>query len=164
MSGYHRGMDALVALLEKNYDGEPWHGPSLKSVLDGIDAKTATARPVEGAHTIWELVRHLISWYNEVARRLNGSPAGEPLEGDWPDMADASEIEWARTLADLVDATDRLVEAVCRFPEERWHTPVNDPRNPASDITFFETTEGALQHSAYHAGQIRLLRTILIGK
>ena len=156
-------MDRLIVLLNKNYDGEPWHGPSLKSVLNGVDAKAACARPYESAHNIWELVSHLTSWYAEVARRLNGRPAAEPSEGDWPHTADCSEVEWARALAGLAEAKDRLVDAVRKFPPERWDDPVADPRDPASTVTFFETAEGVLQHTAYHAGQIRLLRTIVQG-
>jgi hypothetical protein len=156
----------LVLLLHKNYAGDPWHGPSLKAVLEGVDAKTAMARPADAIHTIWELVLHLNSWYREVERRLKGAPAAEPVEGDWPQMSDGSEIEWARALAALADAKDAFVRAAQAFPPGGWDDPVSDTRDPAlgSGVSYFEMVEGVLQHTAYHAGQIRLLRTIISGK
>jgi hypothetical protein len=156
----------LILLLHKNYDGDPWHGPSLKTVLGSVDAKTAMTRLSGSVHTIWELVLHLNSWYREVERRLKGAAAAEPVEGDWPPAADGSEVEWARALAAVGDAKEALVRAAQAFPAGRWHDPVSDSRDPAlgTGVSYFEMVEGVLQHTAYHAGQIRLLRAIITGK
>lgn len=139
-------MERLVSLLEKSYDGDPWHGPPLKSVLAGIGGKAAAARPVASAHTIWELVLHLNSWYREVERRVKGAAPGDPAEGDWPAPPDASEVEWLRALAALEESKDALIAAVKAAGKDNRH---------------FETVEGVLQHVAYHAGQIRILRELL---
>ena len=71
--------------LERTYSGDPWHGPSLRSVLEGIDGVQANARPVPGAHSIAELAAHILTWREETLRRLEGkggrSPGGRRLAG-----------------------------------------------------------------------------------
>jgi hypothetical protein len=52
--------------------GSPWHGPSLEASVRGVDAGQAAARPIAGAHTIWELVLHAAAWAAIVTERVQG--------------------------------------------------------------------------------------------
>ena len=58
-------VDMVVNELKRSFEGEAWHGPALMEILDGIDAKTAAARPLPKAHSIWELVAHIAAWGRE---------------------------------------------------------------------------------------------------
>jgi hypothetical protein len=40
--------------LNHAFDGDAWHGPPLRKVLDGMTADVASARPVPNGHTNWE--------------------------------------------------------------------------------------------------------------
>jgi hypothetical protein len=51
--------DALKEELRNVYDGDPWHGSAITTVLSGVDAETAARRSIPNAHTIWELVLHM---------------------------------------------------------------------------------------------------------
>ena len=62
----------LEEQLRRAHEGEAWHGPSLLEALAGVSAEQAAARPIAGAHSIWELVLHLGSDYSLVLRRLSG--------------------------------------------------------------------------------------------
>ena len=52
--------------------GPMWHGPALAEVLEGVTAERAAARPIPGAHTIWEIVLHIIAWAEIARARLKG--------------------------------------------------------------------------------------------
>jgi hypothetical protein len=69
---------ALATDLERAVSGQPWHGPSLAMLLEGVTARDAAAHPIAGAHSIWELALHLTAWTDEVARRLGGAAPSEP--------------------------------------------------------------------------------------
>jgi uncharacterized damage-inducible protein DinB len=151
----------LIDDLERAYDGDPWHGPSLATVLNGVDAQRAAARPIARAHSIWELVLHLTSWTREVARRLRGASPAAPLEGDWPAVPQAaSDDEWKRALAGLAAANRDLVAAVGDCSPEQLERRVGNTRDPAlgSGQTYGAMVRGLAQHHAYHGGQIILLR------
>ena len=151
----------LIDDLERAYDGDPWHGPSLASVLSGVDAQRAAARPIARAHSIWELVLHLTSWTREVARRLRGAAPAPPREGDWPPVpTPPSEDEWKRTLAGLSAANRDITDALRECPPERLEHRVGNSRDPelGSGQTYGAMVRGLAQHHAYHGGQIILLR------
>ena len=44
----------LARELETLAHGDAWHGPALDELLEGVSAEMAAARPIAGAHTIWE--------------------------------------------------------------------------------------------------------------
>src|SRR5437879_146974 len=68
-------IEFVVDQLKRAFDGEPWHGPALMEILDGIDAKTAAARPISTAHSIWELALHVAGWEKVAIRRIRGVAA-----------------------------------------------------------------------------------------
>ena len=65
-------IDRILDQMERGYAGDAWHGPSLKSLLDGISAEDASKHPVPGAHSIWELVNHIAAWNSIVASTRRG--------------------------------------------------------------------------------------------
>ncbi|HVL70225.1 MAG TPA: DinB family protein [Vicinamibacterales bacterium] len=151
-------IERIVDQLEREHAGEPWHGSSLRAILDGVTHEEAAARPLGAAHTIWELVLHITAWKNEARSRLEGAPAGEPREGDWPPPGAATSERWAEALHDLETAHRLLVSAVRAFPEQNLHVPTNDPRHEGPATTNYELLMGIVQHDVYHSGQIALLR------
>ena len=144
--------------------GDPWYGSATLSVISGLTAAQAAARPVDGGHSIWETVLHVVSWRNEVARRLEGAEPALPLEGDWPDPGEATEERWELAKAELVDSARRLAARVAAFAAESWERPVGDDRAPelGTGVPFAEMAAGILQHDAYHTGQIALLRKMAL--
>jgi uncharacterized damage-inducible protein DinB len=150
----------IVDELEREHEGDPWHGSPLRAILEGIDAPRAAARPVPGAHSIWELVLHLTGWKNEVTRRLAGAVACMPVEGDWPDIGDPTEERWLAALARLEAAQEGLMAAVKTLPETRLYEPTNDTRSAplGTGVSYYVLLHGIIQHDVYHAGQIALLK------
>ena len=51
-------MEILADQISRAFRGESWHGPSVLEVLAGVSAEDATAHPIAGAHSIWEIVLH----------------------------------------------------------------------------------------------------------
>ena len=74
----------LARELETLGRGDAWHGPALAGLLRGVSARTASARPIASAHTIWELVLHVTAWTDVFRRRIEGEALEEPEAGDFP--------------------------------------------------------------------------------
>jgi uncharacterized damage-inducible protein DinB len=149
----------LSGEVQRAFDHGPWHGSSVADILADVDASLATQRPVDGAHTIWEIVLHMTGWVREVVRRLGGAPPGVPPEGDWPPVGPASADAWQRTRADLAAAHEELLAALARFSPAHLYDTIQAPgAAPQDAVTFYQTVHGLVQHDAYHAGQIALLK------
>jgi uncharacterized damage-inducible protein DinB len=146
----------------KGFSDDPWHGPSTLSLLEDLTAREAAKHAVPGAHSVWEIVLHMISWHNEVRRRLSGNPPAMPEEGDWPRIGKVSEAAWRRDLERLGASLTELLNTLDGLREEdldRIGGGLSD-RDPAlgTGVTLRAMANGLVQHNAYHSGQIALLR------
>jgi uncharacterized damage-inducible protein DinB len=164
MSG--RDNRRLAAALTRMHDGGAWHGPSMREALAGVTAAEAGAHPVPGAHSIYELTHHLAAWTGEVARRLQGGAPTLPEDGDWPapDVR-VDEEAWAAVQTRLATRNAALVALVTALPADRFAERVGTSSDPATGtgISLYGMLHGLVQHDAYHAGQIVLLRRALGG-
>jgi uncharacterized damage-inducible protein DinB len=153
----------IVDQLEREHEGDPWHGSPLSAILAGIDASRAAAHPVAGGHSIWELVLHMIGWKNETTRRLQGGVAAMPLEGDWPDVGEPTDERWKDALQRLDAAQAALIAAVKALPVAKLYEPTNDKRSGplGTGVSYYVLLHGIVQHDVYHAGQISLLKKTL---
>lgn len=137
--------------LKRAFDGQAWHGPSLKEALEGVAVEQALARPIAGAHTIWELVAHIAGWEGVVARRLSGEAISEPAEGNFPE-APAS-ADWDELVKRAFEQHDKLVEQMAALTEDDLRKRIDEKPYPA-----WFMAHGAVAHVAYHVGQIVLLK------
>jgi uncharacterized damage-inducible protein DinB len=156
-------MSTIAALADQFagiQSGDPWYGASIERVLAGLTATEAAARPVSGAHSIWELVLHLTAWVREVDRRLAKGGWQNPAEGDWPAVPEATAANWSQAVRALEKAHTDLGATLGGLSPERLGVRVGSERDPAAGtgVTCEEMLQGLLQHDAYHLGQISLLK------
>jgi uncharacterized damage-inducible protein DinB len=148
-----REIRAIADQLKRAYEGEAWHGPSLKEILADVTAEQAARHPIRSAHSIWEIVLHIVAWEGAVRQRLEGEYVVEPAEGDWPAVGDTTEAAWQESLAILESNHMRLREAIDRLDGARLFEPLAEAK-PSAHFTL----HGIIQHDLYHAGQIAMLK------
>jgi uncharacterized damage-inducible protein DinB len=148
-------IERILDQLKRAYDGNAWHGPSVREVLAGVTAEQAHARPLENAHSIWELVHHIAVWEGAGRRRLAGDRAAIAISTpeDWPPADDHSEAAWEQAKAALDRGHQALVEAIAEVAESRLDEPILEGMS-----TVYVTLHGVIQHDLYHAGQIAMLK------
>jgi uncharacterized damage-inducible protein DinB len=158
-----REVDRLRRELEATFDGDPWYGSAVSRILDGVDESQAAAHPVKGAHSIWELVAHMTAWVNETNRRLRGSKHADPIEGDWPAVTSTSAASWQSAMSDLAGAHAALAATLTAMDDADLGRQITGGQTDANGqpVTLYRTALGLLQHDAYHAAQIALLKKAL---
>jgi uncharacterized damage-inducible protein DinB len=140
--------------LARAYEGEAWHGDPLTKILDGVTAERAAARPVPGAHSIWELVLHITAWLDVARRRLAGEAVELTPAEDWRAAPPAPDERAWRAALDALRAAERaLHEAAAAADDARL-----DEITPGRRYTNYVLLHGVVQHTLYHAGQIALLK------
>jgi uncharacterized damage-inducible protein DinB len=150
-------LERISQQMKQALSGEAWHGPCLEQILEGVNAKMAAARPIAQAHSIWEIVLHLISVQNLVLSRLQGQEVEVTPETDFPAIIELSEEAWQETLQQLRAGEHALRNAVLTFSEELLDEPIIAQRTSA-----YNNFHGLVQHSLYHAGQMILLKKMLL--
>src|SRR5215212_8832817 len=117
-------LSRLEEQLRRALEGEAWHGPSVLEALEGVSARQAAAHPINGAHSIWELVLHLCGTYGLVLRRLGGDGRQLTEAEDWPCVPESSAENWMASIRLLKQLNDDLRQAVKSFPVERLEQPL----------------------------------------
>lgn len=133
--------------------GPSFHGPGVLEVLDGVSAEVAGRRPIAGAHTIWEIVRHIEVWDRVVLLRILGTIFDPTPEEDWPPVHDTGEDAWKRDVARMVATHEELNQAILGLNAEALEVRIQAERPELYRLVY-----GAAHHELYHAGQIAILR------
>lgn len=135
------------------YHGPAWHGPSFKEALQGVTAALAASHPLDAAHSIWEITLHVTVWHDVARRRLGGEFVEPTPDEDWPEVEEDGEAVWTAAIRRLEDSFDQLDEAIGKVQDEELADFV-----PGCNYNVHFLLMGVVQHSAYHGGQISLLR------
>lgn len=145
--------EQLLDELQRIYEGDAWHANSLTEILAGITANKAFAKPIPSAHSIWELVLHITGWNETFSARLAGNPVPEPVDGDFPTIAETGEKAWQEALHRLSRSQEQLLEAIRKQDEASFSKQFGD-----RDYTLSFFLHGILRHIVYHSGQIAILK------
>ena len=150
-------MDEKSRILEEvrgSYEGPLWLGPPVREILQGVDADVASAHPIPGGHSIWEILLHVAVWEDAVRRRARGDPAWVTTpEQDWPPVGASDEAAWREAVAELERVHAALEVAVDSLQPEAL-----DRTAPGQAYTIGYMLHGVVQHTLYHMGQISLLK------
>jgi uncharacterized damage-inducible protein DinB len=142
-------------LLKSTYDGHPWHGSSLKSILSNITPQQANARVLSECHTIWELVLHITAWRNFAWNKLTGNSSFDinSPEQDWPLVNHIDTNSWLAAQQNLEQSQQSLVQELKSINDEKLYEVVS-----GRNYSFYVLLHGIIQHDLYHAGQISMLK------
>ena len=164
----------LATRIERTVTGPMWHGPALIDVLKGVQHDRAAAKPIAGAHSIWEIVLHVTVWAEIARLRLAGQATGDPTpEQDWPvpgsdpgsdphfgsDPASDPHLgsdpasAWRRALDRLGASHVQLAAATRDLADGEL-----DARVRGLDYSVDILLCGVVEHGTYHGGQIALLK------
>ena len=143
--------------LRRAMHGEAWHGPAVLELLHDVTASQAGARPIAGAHSIWELVLHLAATYGLVLRRVRGDARQLSPEEDWPAEPPPTEARWRAAIDALRGLNEEAQRAMEGLPAAR----LDEQLVASPPYTAWVQFVGLTQHDLYHAGQIALLKRAL---
>jgi uncharacterized damage-inducible protein DinB len=149
----------LANHIERTVTGPMWHGSSLNELLNGVTYEQAAAKPIAGAHSIWELVLHITTWSDIARERLdNRSLESIPTEVDFPPVPTPSDRAWTDAKARLLASHQALARATESLSSDALAAvvPVPKPRYTVSTLL-----HGVIEHGTYHGGQIALLKRAL---
>jgi hypothetical protein len=138
-------------------NGEAWYGDSVRKILEGVTSVQALSHAIPGAHSIWELVRHVEAW----CKFANGAVQGiaipgwpeMPREQDFPPVIDKDDHAWQEALQSFFDNHQKLAQAIREFGDLRLEETV-----PGRPYNLYRLFQSATQHAVYHAGQIVMLK------
>ena len=144
----------ILDQLKRSFEGDAWHGPSVREVLANVTAEKAAAHPIPAGHSIWEITQHIGAWQEFVTIRLEGKQFEATPEQDWPAVPLKDEEAWQKTLQSLEKAYQKLTAAIGQLKDENLDNQIV----PGKPYPLYYMIHGVIQHNLFHAGQIALLK------
>jgi uncharacterized damage-inducible protein DinB len=130
-----------------------WYGPTVAELIAKIPPELATTPPVPGAHSISELLQHLLLWNERIRNTSESHPMPRwEAEKEWAEPA----IPWKELVARWNQSRDLLEERIRKFPVEDLTKQV-----PGRNYPYETMFHGILQHAIYHSGQIAMVLSML---
>ncbi len=142
----------IISLLKATYEGDPWHGRSIKSLLSEVDAEMGLKKPSKHSHSIAELVYHMVTWRDFTISRLrpeDGKDTAYFEKLDWRKLDLKNTATWQQGLALLEESQQRLVTLLEEYNDSILPEPVDERK-----YNFRTLLYGVVNHDIYHAGQI----------
>jgi len=154
--------------IKRTVTGPMWHGAALDELLAHVSPEQAAARPIPGAHSIWEIVLHVAAWAEISLARVHGQRTADPApHEDWPpvpalDLKSVSGPDPKRA-ADWQAALERLRASYRALATDtrRLEASAIDEKVPGLEYTVSNLLHGVIEHGTYHGGQIALLKRAL---
>jgi uncharacterized damage-inducible protein DinB len=144
----------LSNFISRTVSGPMWHGPALSEQLVDVTAFNAASKPIPNAHSIWEIVLHMTFWAEMAHSRLGAAQIPDPTPGqDWPEVTTHSNAEWREAVNRLYTAYRVLAEDAAEMELAQLQRIL-----PGRDHSAQEMLHGLIEHGAYHAGQIAILK------
>lgn len=147
----------ILDQLNRAFQGEAWHGPAVLEILNSTTAAQAAARPLNGAHSIWETTLHISAWLRACRRRLEGDRAQLTDAEDWRTASASDETAWQEVIGEVKQALAELRSPISRLDDSLLDQPILDGMS-----SVYVTLHGLIQHSLYHAGQLAILKKSLM--
>lgn len=145
--------DRIADQLFRMVEGDAWHGPLVRALIANVPADVAATHSIAGAHSIWELVHHMTAWAVIARRRLGGEIVDPTPAEDWPPVDIVSPAAWATATQALERSHADLRRAVLALGDSHL-----EDRTPGKPHSLYVLLHGVVQHTAYHAGQVAILK------
>lgn len=152
--------EAFIRLVLQSLDPSerPWFGgPSPAGSLRNVSNDLAIWRGQGLTHCIWELALHIAYWEYAVLRVLENGPRGgfPRTPSNWPALPDDPCMgAWKADRMLVKHQRDALLRAIRELDPKHLDTPIS----VKTGRTRGQLLLGIAQHSAYHTGQMAVLK------
>lgn len=150
-------LELLIELMTELVEGEPWHGKSVKAVLNAVDPQLVFEKPAD-QHSILELLWHMATWKEFCVSRLvnDTRDLAHFEEADWLQLDHGKASLWQEGVDYYWRTHQQLMDAL-----KAQETKILDTIVPGRKYNFRKLLNGICQHDTYHSGQIIYLQKML---
>lgn len=144
--------DDCLNLLDAEFDGKSWNGPSLMATLERLGAQEAASQKTWEGYSAWEIGIHCAQCKRLLAADLGAAVEPFPFtgEGYFNQPSDTSEAAWKRDLAYFRRAHKECMDALRAMKPASLDDIMPTWKHPYRQVIAWLCT-----HDAFHGAQIR---------
>src|SRR5688500_10078497 len=148
----------ITEQLKDCYEGNPWFGKSVKTLLKEVNQRIAFEKP-SSQHSILELLWHMILWREFTINRLRKDDSVTLQyfdENDWRQLNHNDKSLWEKGLKRIEEIQLDLIGLLQQQKDDLLLEIV-----PGREYNFSQLLYGIIHHDIYHIGQIAYLNKML---
>lgn len=141
------------------YEGDPWYGGSITTVLESVNPNHVFESPNREMHSIVEILAHMLSWREFVEQRLSGDDkyfVEQEKSFDWKRFSTDRKCAWNSMRDRLKTNQQHLLDLLQNHDDSLLEQKV-----AGKPYSYLYLLNGILQHDLYHLGQIVYINKLL---
>jgi hypothetical protein len=161
----NKEVQSIIRNLQNTLTGEPWFGRAVYPILEEVDVSKVftkpacpAGRPNDSAHSLIELLYHMITWADFCLKQLeNASPQEiKDVESrDWREI-DPKNHTWKNGIGEFRKTHEQII-SILEKKEDSFLKEIV----PGREFNFRFMLNGLIQHNVYHLGQIAYVKKLL---
>ena len=146
--------ELIYEMTEREYDGNPFNGPSLMKTLSGLTTDQVYNEKTTESYSVFGIVLHLLYWKYSLCVMVGGTGGFEKFpypKKDWPEVPqEKTGEEWSLLLENLGRTHRAYMATLEELQEDRLPEELPDWKcSTLTAISWMAT------HDLYHTAQIR---------
>lgn len=147
---------ALIAQhIIETFEGGNWTDVNFRDTLRDISYRDAGVVTKASCNTIAAIVYHSAFYNTLVRRRLEGTAGNEHDRDSFKVTEIKNENDWQQLKNECFQSAHDLAAAVLKLSDDILDTPIGE-----TDVTYYKTLHGVVEHLHYHLGQIVFLKRL----
>jgi uncharacterized damage-inducible protein DinB len=148
----------IAVTLQNTLSGTPWYGRPMYEMLAEIDPAIAYKKPADHAHSLADLLYHMLTWADFTLKRVEKEKIADMKafdDMDWRALNPATDT-WQKGVDQLKETHTRLLQLL-QTKDDMFLDEKVDYR----EYNFRYLLHGLHQHNIYHLGQIAYVKKLL---
>jgi uncharacterized damage-inducible protein DinB len=148
----------IIIQLKEIHQGKPWIGSTFSSKLNPVDENEYFKRPIEGLHSVAEIISHLTLGQDEAVLKIKtgkGSKTDDCKE-NWLPNDKLNLMGWDKIKLSQDQTLSNLIELL-RFENDDFLDQKYFDPDFKDYYTYDWLLNGMIKHDAYHLGQIGIV-------
>src|SRR5690606_24212165 len=148
----------IIQQLEEVQNGKLWIGSTFNSKLNKVNENLVFTRPIEGLHSIAEIISHLTLWRKETILKIQTGKGSktDDCEENWLTNDKLEPLGWRYIKSEydrsLVNLIDLLKLKDDKFLDEEYFDT-----DFKGNYKYSFVINGMLYHDIYHLGQLGII-------
>ncbi|WP_422862066.1 DinB family protein [Flagellimonas sp. W118] len=155
-------MRYLIENIIKQYqdvqNSKLWIGSTFTSKLNQVDESLVFTRPIEGLHSIAEIISHLTLWRKETILKIQTGQGSktDDCEENWLSNDKLKPLGWQHLKSEYDKSLTELIDLL-KSKDDQFLNELYYDTDFKGDYPYSFVLYGMLHHDLYHLGQLGII-------
>jgi hypothetical protein len=148
----------IIQQYQEVQNGKLWIGSTFDSKLNSVNENFVFTRPIEGLHSIAEIISHLTLWRKETILKIKTGEGSktDDCEENWLTNDRLEPMGWQYIKSEYDKSLDNLIDLL-KLKDDRFLDEEYYDTDYKDNYKFSFVINGMLHHDIYHLGQLGII-------